>query len=55
MKIGITYRYAEGPTGRMDRLYIPGEFKNIFDELDDVVSNNKVVKQHRYINLRTKN
>lgn len=34
MKIGITYRYAEGPTGRMDRLYIPGEFKNIFDELD---------------------
>lgn len=34
MKIGITYRYAKDPTGKRNRLYIPGEFKNIFDELN---------------------
>lgn len=34
MKIGITYRYAKDPTGKRNRLYIPGEFKRIFDELN---------------------
>lgn len=33
MKIGITYRYTKDPTGKRNRLYIPEEFKDIFDEL----------------------
>lgn len=34
MKIGITYRYAKDPTGKRNRLYIPGEFKEIFEKLN---------------------
>ena len=33
MKIAINYRYGTDPTGQRNRLYIPGEFKEIFDEL----------------------
>lgn len=34
MKIGITYRYAKDPTGKRNRLYIPQEFKEIFEKLN---------------------
>lgn len=37
MKLGITYRYAKDPTGKRNRLYIPEEFKTIFDELNVVL------------------
>lgn len=34
MKLAITYRYAKAPKGNRSRLYIPEEFKLIFDELN---------------------
>lgn len=46
-----TVSYTYGLAGRdftVENVY------EIFDELNDVVNNNKQVKQHRYINLRTK-
>ena len=46
MKIAINYRYATDPTGERNRLYIPGEFKEVFDELDvtliPIISNNHI-------------
>lgn len=46
MKIAINYRYGTDPTGQRNRLYIPGEFKEIFDELGialiPIISNNQI-------------
>ena len=46
MKIAINYRYGSDPTGKRNRLYIPGEFKNIFDNLGialmPIISDNQI-------------
>ena len=43
MKLAMAYRYGKDPTGQRNRLYIPGEFKEIFDKynvtLIPIVSN----------------
>lgn len=46
MKFAINYRYGSDPTGERNRLYIPGEFKEIFDGLNialiPIISNNQI-------------
>lgn len=46
MKIAINYRYGSDPTGKRNRLYIPGEFKEVFDELGiaiiPIISDNQI-------------
>lgn len=37
MKIAITYRFSKDPTGKRNRLYIPEEFKKIFDKLNVIL------------------